>query len=110
MWQQTHHSILPAGSVAIVNPGRSFKKAWLPGTRQLWCGSTSDLMEREFHAWTGADDARGIAFDVPPIGDRFFDIGRASSCVKSFVRLAGLTVAVAPGGHPRANARTRRSI
>jgi AraC-like DNA-binding protein len=69
MWQGTHHSLLPAGSVAIVNPGRAFKKAWLPGTRQLLVRIEKQLVEREFHAWTGADDGRDIAFDVPPIDD-----------------------------------------
>src|SRR5215471_7250394 len=68
VWQGTH-SPLPAGSVAIINPGRAFKKAWLPGTRQLLVGIDKQLVEREFHAWTGADDGRGIAFDVPPIDD-----------------------------------------
>lgn len=69
VWQGTHHSLLPAGSVAIINPGRGFKKAWLPGTRQLLVRIEKQLVEREFRAWTAADDGRGIAFDVPPIDD-----------------------------------------
>jgi AraC-like DNA-binding protein len=68
-WQGTHHSVLPAGSVAVINPGRAFRKAWLPGTRQLLVRIEKQLVEREFHAWTGADDGRDIAFDVPPIDD-----------------------------------------
>jgi AraC-like DNA-binding protein len=67
MWQQTHHSILPAGSVAIVNPGQGFKKAWLPGTRQLLLRINARLVEREFRAWTGGDEVGGIEFDMPPI-------------------------------------------
>ena len=68
-WQGTHHSVLPAGSVAVINPGRAFKKAWLPGTRQLLVRIDKQLVAREFHAWTGGDDAGGIAFDVLPIDD-----------------------------------------
>jgi len=69
IWQGAHHSLLPAGSVAIINPGRAFKKAWLPGTRQLLARIDRQLVAREFHAWTGGDDAGGIAFDVLPIDD-----------------------------------------
>jgi AraC-like DNA-binding protein len=69
MWQQTHHSVLPAGSVAIVNPGQAFKKAWLPGTRQLLLRIDARLVEREFRAWSGSDEAGGIEFDRPPIDD-----------------------------------------
>ena len=68
-WQGAHHCLLPAGSVAIINPGRAFKKAWLPGTRQLSARIDRQLVAREFHAWTGGDDAGGIAFDAPPIDD-----------------------------------------
>jgi hypothetical protein len=67
--QGAHHSLLPAGSVAIINPGRAFKKAWLPGTRQLLARIDRQLVAREFHAWTGGDDAGSIAFDAPPIDD-----------------------------------------
>jgi AraC-like DNA-binding protein len=69
LWQQTRHSVLPAGSVAIVNPGQSFKKAWLPGTRQLLLRIDSRLVEREFRAWSGSDEAGGIEFDMPPVDD-----------------------------------------
>src|SRR5262249_21925880 len=56
IWQGAHHSLLPAGSVAIINPGRAFKKAWLPGTRQLLARIDRQLVAREFHTWTGGDD------------------------------------------------------
>ena len=69
VWQGTHHNRMPAGSVAIINPGRAFKKAWLPGTRQLLVRIDRQLVAREFHAWTGGDDAGGIEFDVAPIDD-----------------------------------------
>jgi AraC-like DNA-binding protein len=69
IWQGTHHTLLPTGSVAVINPGPAFKKAWLPGTRQLLVRIDKRLVEREFHAWTGVDDAGGIEFDVPPIDD-----------------------------------------
>jgi len=69
MWQQTHHSVLPAGSVAIVNPGQGFKKAWLPKTRQLLLRIDARLVEREFRAWSGSDEAGGIEFDMPSIDD-----------------------------------------
>jgi AraC-like DNA-binding protein len=69
VWQGAHHSLVPAGSVAIINPGRAFKKAWLPGTRQLLVRIEKQLVAREFHAWTSRDDAGGIAFDVSPIDD-----------------------------------------
>jgi AraC-like DNA-binding protein len=69
MWQGTHHGVMPAGSVAIINPGRAFKKAWLPGTRQLLVRIEKQLVAREFHAWTSGHDAGDIAFDVPPIDD-----------------------------------------
>src|SRR5262249_49497281 len=69
IWQGAHHCLLPAGSVAIINPGRAFKKAWLPGTRQLLARIDKQLVAREFHAWTGGDDAGGIEFDVLPIDD-----------------------------------------
>jgi AraC-like DNA-binding protein len=69
IWQETHHIALPARSVAIVNPGQAFKKAWLPGTRQLLLRIDRRLMEREFRAWTGGDEAGSIEFDMPPIDD-----------------------------------------
>jgi hypothetical protein len=35
LWQESHHDVLRARSVAIVNPGRPFRKAWMSRTRQL---------------------------------------------------------------------------
>jgi AraC-like DNA-binding protein len=69
VWQQAHHSVLPAGTVAIVNAGQGFKKAWLPGTRQLLVRIDARLVEREFRAWSGTDEGGGIEFDKPPIND-----------------------------------------
>ena len=69
MWQERRHSILPAGSIAVMNPFRPFKKAWLPGTRQLMLRIDKRIVEREFRAWTGSDDAVRIEFDSAPIGD-----------------------------------------
>jgi len=60
---------LPAGSVDIVNPGQGFKKARLPGTRQLLLRIEARLVEREFRAWSGSDEARKIEFDMPPVDD-----------------------------------------
>jgi AraC-like DNA-binding protein len=69
MWQQRRHSVLPAGSVAIVNPGQGFKKAWLPGTRQLLLRIDAQLVEREFRAWSGTDEAGAIEFNMLPVDD-----------------------------------------
>jgi AraC-like DNA-binding protein len=69
LWQETHHSILPARSVTIVNPGRAFKKAWTPRTRQLLLRIDSALVEHEFRAWTGGHESGGVEFDMPPIND-----------------------------------------
>jgi AraC-like DNA-binding protein len=69
MWQGTHHSLLPTGSVAIVNPSRPFRKAWMPGTRQLLLRIDKRLVEREFRAWTSGDEAGSIEFDMPPVDD-----------------------------------------
>jgi AraC-like DNA-binding protein len=69
LWQgRRHYSVLRTGSVAIVNPGRAFRKAWMPNTRQLLLPIDRRLVEREFHAWTG-DDSGGIEFEMPPIDD-----------------------------------------
>ena len=57
LWQGTHHSVLPARSVTIVNPGRAFRKAWMPGTRQLLLRIDRCLVERELRAWTGGKGA-----------------------------------------------------
>jgi AraC-like DNA-binding protein len=69
LWQETHHSILPARSVTIVNPGRAFRKAWTPRTRQLLLRIDSALVEHEFRAWTGDYESGGVEFDMPPIND-----------------------------------------
>jgi len=69
LWQQSHRNVLPARSVAIVNPGRPFRKAWMPGSRQLLLRIDSGLVEREFRAWTGDDESGCVEFDMPPIDD-----------------------------------------
>ena len=69
IWQNNTHAILPAGSVAIVNPFLAFKKAWMPGARQLFLRIDKCLVEREFQAWTGIDDLRDIEFDLLPVTD-----------------------------------------
>jgi AraC-like DNA-binding protein len=81
VWQQTHHSVLPAGSVAIINPGQAFKKAWLPGTSQLLLRINARLVEREFRAWTGGGEAGGIEFDMPSI-DNMARVGTLSGYVR----------------------------
>jgi AraC-like DNA-binding protein len=69
MWQETDYSVLSARSVAIVNPGRGYRKAWMPGTRQLLLRIDKRLVEREFRAWTGDNENGRVEFDVLPIGD-----------------------------------------
>jgi hypothetical protein len=69
LWQESHHDVLPAHSVAIVNPGRPFRKAWMPRARQLLLRIDSGLVEREFRDWTGGDESGGIEFDMPPVDD-----------------------------------------
>ena len=69
VWQGTHHSLVPAGSVAVVNPGRAFRKAWMPGARQLLLRIDKRLVEREFRAWTSGDEAGRIEFDTQPVDD-----------------------------------------
>jgi AraC-like DNA-binding protein len=69
IWQNKAHSVLPTGSVTIVNPFSAFKKAWLPGARQLLLQIDKQLVEREFRAWTGLDDAGKIQFELAPISD-----------------------------------------
>src|SRR5215471_14044321 len=69
VWQGTHHSLVPAGSVAVVNPGRAFRKAWMPGARQLLLRIDKRLVEREFRAWTSGDEAGRIEFDMQPVDD-----------------------------------------
>ena len=59
----------PAGSVVIINPFLSFAKTWFPGTRQLVIRIDRHLVEREFRALTGCEEAEGIEFDpLPPEG------------------------------------------
>ena len=49
IWQDKTYTELPAGSVAIVNPFQAFKKAWMPGARQLLLLiDKPSLVEREF--------------------------------------------------------------
>jgi AraC-like DNA-binding protein len=69
IWQDKTYTVLPAGSVAIVNPFLAFKKAWMPGARQLLLRIDKRLVEREFRAWTGVDDAGDIKFELSPIND-----------------------------------------
>jgi AraC-like DNA-binding protein len=69
LWQETHHSVLPARSVTIVNPGRAFRKAWMPRTRQLLLRIDRRLVERALRACTGGNEGGTVEFDVPPIED-----------------------------------------
>jgi AraC-like DNA-binding protein len=69
IWQETHHSVLPARSVTIVNPGRAFRKAWMPRTRQLLFRIDRRLVERELRAWTGGNEGGSVEFDVPTVED-----------------------------------------
>ena len=69
LWQESHYDVLAARSVAIVNPGRPFRKAWMPRARQLLLRIDGGLVEREFRAWTGDDASGGVEFDIPPIDD-----------------------------------------
>jgi AraC-like DNA-binding protein len=69
MWQEPHYSVLSARSVAVVNPGRGYRKAWLPGTRQLLLRIDKRLVEHEFRAWTSSNEAGSIEFDMPPVDD-----------------------------------------
>jgi AraC-binding-like domain len=66
-WQNGRRIILPAHSIAIINPGRTFNKMWLPESRQLLLQIDERLVQREFCAWTGGDEAAGIEFDLSPI-------------------------------------------
>jgi AraC-like DNA-binding protein len=69
VWQNKTHTVLPAGSVAIVNPP-AFKKAWMPGgARQLLLRIDKRFVEREFRSWTGIDDAGDVEFELSPIND-----------------------------------------
>jgi AraC-like DNA-binding protein len=69
VWQGTYHNVLPARSVAIINPGQGFRKAWMPKARQLMLRIDRRLVEREVRAWTGGDEGGGIEFEMPPIND-----------------------------------------
>jgi AraC-like DNA-binding protein len=69
IWQNRAHTILPSGSVAIVNPFSAFRKAWLPKARQLLLQIDKRLVEREFRASTGVDEAEHIKFELSPVTD-----------------------------------------
>jgi AraC-like DNA-binding protein len=69
IWQNKIDTVLPAGSVTIVNPFPGFKKAWMPGTRQLFLRIDKRLVQREFQAWTGVDEVGEIEFQLSPIND-----------------------------------------
>jgi AraC-like DNA-binding protein len=69
IWQNKAHTVLPTGSVTMVNPFSAFRKAWRPRARQLLLQIDRRLMEREFRAWTDVDDAGDIQFDLSPITD-----------------------------------------
>jgi len=69
IWQNKTSAVFPAGSVAIVDPFPGFKKAWMPGTRQLFLRIDKRLVQREFRAWTGVDEAGEIEFQLSPIND-----------------------------------------
>jgi AraC-like DNA-binding protein len=69
IWQDKAHTVLPAGSVAIVNPFRPYRKAWHAGTRQLFLRIDRRLIEQEFRLWTGVDETVRIEFELSPICD-----------------------------------------
>jgi AraC-like DNA-binding protein len=69
IWQNKAHTILPTGSITIVNPFSAFRKAWMPRARQLLLQIDKQLVEREFRAWTANDDAGPIEFELSPIID-----------------------------------------
>jgi AraC-like DNA-binding protein len=69
VWQGTHHNVLPARSVAIINPGQGFTKAWMPKARQLMLRIDRRLVEREVRAWTGGDEDGGVEFEKLPVND-----------------------------------------
>jgi AraC-like DNA-binding protein len=73
---------MPAQSVAIINPGGTFKKMWRPESRQLVLQIDQQLVQREFCAWTGSDEAAAIKFDLPPI-----DTGGKASALARYVRM-----------------------
>ena len=66
-WQNGRQIILPAQSIAIINPGRNFNKMWLPESRQLVLQIDERVVQREFCARTGSAEAAGIEFDQSPI-------------------------------------------
>jgi AraC-like DNA-binding protein len=69
IWQDRAHTVLPTGSVAIVNPFRPYRKAWHAGTRQLFLRIDQRLIEQEFRLWTGVDKSGRIEFELSPICD-----------------------------------------
>jgi AraC-like DNA-binding protein len=52
-----------AGSVAVINPCRSFTKSWSPDGRQILIRIDRSLLEREMLAWTGRGPRELIEFD-----------------------------------------------
>jgi AraC-like DNA-binding protein len=54
---------MAAGSLAVVNSGRSFTKKWSPAGRQLMLRIDRSLLERELLAWTGREPKGPIEFD-----------------------------------------------
>ncbi len=67
IWQNHDHIILPPGSVAVVNPFRPYRKAFLPGARQLLFRIERGVVEQEFRAWTGIDETARIEFELAPV-------------------------------------------
>jgi AraC-like DNA-binding protein len=66
-WQNDRRIILPAHSIAIINPGGTFNKMWLPESRQLLLQIDERVVQREFCVWTGSAEAASIEFDLSPI-------------------------------------------
>jgi len=81
IWQERRHCVLPTESVAVMNPFWPFKKAWLPGARQLMLRIDKRMVDREFRAWTGTDDAGRIEFDSLPI-DNMAKVGTLTRYVQ----------------------------
>jgi AraC-like DNA-binding protein len=61
--QGGHAYDMQAGSVAVVNSGRSFTKKWSPAGRKLMIRIDRGLLERELQAWTGRDPKGLVEFD-----------------------------------------------
>jgi AraC-like DNA-binding protein len=54
---------MSAGSLAVINPCRPFRKSWSPNGRQLLIRIERSLLEREMLAWTGRSPRELIEFD-----------------------------------------------